>query len=384
VKLLFIATTIAGLALPMSSWGQRAPAAAKPETKTARYARLDKYARQLPNDGAATVEALAASLGAQARSDDDKARLIFAWLAYHVAYDAALLRADTMQLIYRCAPETVLQTRKTVCQGYAELFTDLATRMKLEAYTVTGYARDWLTAGNMLEQANSHAWNLYRVAGQLHIADATWGAGGISSESKEFEPAFAPFWFDIAPAQAIFSHLPTESSSQLLPAPVTPAAFQSWPYVAPEWFQLTTGPSLLQTFATRPGTLQSLPKIQVTKSAHTVQLVQVPLQGKLQAGQPVRFVLSAPTGVELTIEGDTGAVPLKPSGRYQQATITPRTSPLTLSAWQKADTTFMFSLQYEVVPAPHPPQLYRGRNRAAPLDSVVYLRHQSPRQPTRP
>lgn len=80
--------------LPAWGWSQHRavaarPAAPKVETMQARYARLDYFAQHLPDAQARTVDELAASLGAQARSDDDKARLIFAWLAYHIAYDVA-------------------------------------------------------------------------------------------------------------------------------------------------------------------------------------------------------------------------------------------------------------------------------------------------------
>jgi hypothetical protein len=58
-------------------------------SRQAHYARLDHLARQLPEAHAATLDHLAAALAGQARSADDKARLIFAWIAYHVAYDVA-------------------------------------------------------------------------------------------------------------------------------------------------------------------------------------------------------------------------------------------------------------------------------------------------------
>lgn len=152
------------------------PLAAKPETKQARYARLDQYAQHLPEAQAATLEKLAASLASQARTDDDKARLIFAWLAYHVAYDITLSADDTTHYYQRCMPGYVLQNRKAVCTGYADLFTELATRMKLPARTVSGHGRTWSDTGNLLDTANGHAWNAYKIAGTWHLADATWGA----------------------------------------------------------------------------------------------------------------------------------------------------------------------------------------------------------------
>ncbi|MGI4870722.1 MAG: transglutaminase domain-containing protein [Janthinobacterium lividum] len=364
--------------IPAWGWGQRRvvqlrPAPAKAETKETRYARLDQYARQLPETQATTLEKLATSLAAQARSDDDKARLIFAWLTHHIAYDVAYLHGDTTSLY---TPEAVLRSRKAICQGYADLFTDLATRMKLEAHTVSGHAYNWLTTGNPLNTTNGHAWNAYRIAGTWHLADATWGAGSMSLGSEEFEPKFKPYWFDLPSSQAIFTHLPDSITWQLLPSPVTIAAFRSWPYVEPVWFQLISSASLIRAFEVAKGAVRNLPTVEVETEAGgvPVQLVQVPLQPELVAGRPVRFVFQAPSSVRLTVDLYNKLVELQPNGVYQQATVIPAGDQLTVRAWHKADSTTIFLLQYQVIPALRPKRLQPGEHRKVPADSVVYLR----------
>lgn len=375
MKLLLAFVVIAGFLLPAYGWGQRTahPLAAKPETKQARYARLDQYAQHLPEAQAATLEKLAASLASQARTDDDKARLIFAWLAYHIAYDAAYLKGNTTHLY---TPEAVFSSRKAICQGYADLFTDLATRMKLEAHTVSGYARDWLTFDNMFDKANAHAWNAYRIVGTWHLADATWGAGGLSFGDEEFEQKFNPFWFDVSPEQAIFYHLPGDATWQLLPTSVTPTVYQNWPYIKPDWFQLISGASLIRAFGAAKGSVKSLPTVEAetTKVVSPVQIVQVPLQGELVAGRPVRFVFQAPAEVRLSIDLYDKLLVLQSDGRYQQATVTPAVDRLRVSAWNKADSTTIFSLEYEVIPAPRQRKLQPGEHRKVAADSIVYLR----------
>jgi transglutaminase-like putative cysteine protease len=376
MKILLALATVVGLLLSTYSWGRRVarPLAIKAEIKQARYARLDQYARYLPEAQAVTLEKLAAGLASQARTDDDKARLIFAWLAYHVAYDATLSVDDTTHFYHRCAPDYVLQHRKAVCQGYADLFTDLATRMKLPARTIMGHGRTWSDTGNLLGAANGHAWNTYQIAGIWHFADATWGAGGTLTTTNEFQQKFEPFWFDTPPTQLIFSHLPDSTAWQMLPKFVTPNTFQAWPYVEPAWFQLINATSLIQSLGAPKTHVSSLPKVTITNNTFKVRIIQVPLHHELIAGQPVKFIFQAPAEVELSAELDTSSVIMKPDGRYHQATIIPTTGHINISAWHKTDTTFICALQYEVVPAPRQKRLQPGQHRPTTADSVVYLR----------
>lgn len=367
--------------LPIWGWGQRRPATGldvtppKAETVQARYARLDQYAQHLPDTQAATLDKLAASLNTQAHSDDDKARLIFAWLTHHIAYDMAYLVGDTTRR-YRLTPKCVLQSRKAICQGYADLFTALATRMKLEANTVTGHGRDEDTVGDVLNEAGGHAWNVYRIAGTWHLADATWGTGGTLVGTDEFVWQFEPFWFDTPPSQMIFTHLPDSIAWQLLPIPVTRATFQRWPYVKPTWFQLVRGVDLLRAFEKSKATAQRLPTIEIMQHIPAVWLVQAPLCGELVAGQPITFAFLAPDEVEMTIEMDTCAMSLKPSGLYRQATVIPTVGRINISIWYKANKTIISSLQYDVLPAPRQRKLQPGQHHLSPTTSVLYIRRE--------
>jgi hypothetical protein len=378
MKLFFVAAFI-GFLTPFLSWGQVSPipsarlAAAKPESKQARYAQLDQYAQHLPESQAINLEKLTASLAAQARTDDDKARLIFSWLAHHVAYDVAYLRGDTTHLY---TPEAVLQSRKAICQGYADLFTEMATRMKLEALTVVGHAYDWLTTGNKLDNTNEHAWNVYRIAGNWHWADATWGAGNTGWDTNEFEAKFDDYWFDTPPAQAVFTHLPSQADWQLLPMPITAADFQRWPYIEPAWFKLVGGASLIRAFGSTKIALKNLPTLTIdaSKTSCPVQIVQAPIQSTLIAGQPVKFIFSAPSDIQLTVILFDKIVTLQSNGLHQQATIIPDSDRIHVSARHKADSTEVFSLEYDVIPVPRPRKMRPGEHRATPTDSIVYLR----------
>jgi transglutaminase/protease-like cytokinesis protein 3 len=183
----------------------RLPAVPVTQTGPARYAQLDQVAKQLTETHATTLDKLAAALAAYAHSDEDKARLVFAWIAYHVAYDVAYLQGSGVPHV---TAEQALTSRLAICQGYAELLTALASRMQLTAATVEGYATvdSNSPTSPVLGADRGHTWNVYRTNSGVHIVDTCWGAGNVSDDYAKFKQHFTPYWFNTPPEQAIFMH----------------------------------------------------------------------------------------------------------------------------------------------------------------------------------
>ena len=357
-------------ALPRTATGQSSQAASPPtRAVTTRDAELDRTARVLPDDRARTVPQLAASLAAHARTNHEKARLLFAWLAYHVAYDTEALRPGARQA--DCSPAAVLRNRRAVCQGYADLFTAVARQMKLPARTVIGRGR---TSSGKISSTTNHAWNVYQADGRWHLMDATWGAGGVGN--YRFGQRFSPFWFDTAPTKFIFSHLPEDSAWQLLPQTLGYAEFCQLPFAPAALLQL--GPweeNLSQWVSRSPGVpANALP--QAFDAEVAVRIEQVPLWAELPRRQPVVFRFSVPNGVELSVEANGRYTVLEGSDRSQQATVTPFSGPVTVWAGPAAGSgaavkSLVALLQYRV-PAVNPLRA-SGRGVLSP-DTVAYLR----------
>ena len=75
----------------------------------------------------------------RARTEEQKAWAIFCWVAHHVEYDAAGARGGDAR---PCGAEDVLRNRVCLAQGYANLFTALATHAGLRSEVVAGHVRD--------------------------------------------------------------------------------------------------------------------------------------------------------------------------------------------------------------------------------------------------
>ena len=351
----------------------RRPAAPVTAVRQTPYAQLDEIARLLPETQATALDQLAAALAAHARSDEEKARLIFAWIAYHVAYDVAGVQGRGALHV---TAEQALSSRLASCQGYADLFTSLATRMSLSATTVVGYANVDPTGSTLpvMGADRSHAWNIYRTASGAHLVDTCWGAGALSADAAAFLPQFDTYWFNPPPEQAIFMHWPLEASAQLLAAPVDAATFRRWPYVDATWFKAgINATSLRQALASATGKLVGKPLPRLYTTGQAVQLVQIPRHATLVAGQAATFVFAVGPGVEVGLEGSGWVVPAQAQGKYRRLTLTPTASAAPhIVTWLKADATKLFSLlDYQVVSAVR----RSDQARSAARDSVTYLRH---------
>ena len=349
--------------------GTRVEAQSRKETPeaivAARNNKLDRFARELPEQQAITAVKLARSLVVAAHSDDDKARLIFAWLAYHVAYDTDYLQGNRSR---GYSPGEVLRNRRSICQGYADLFTTLARLMQVPAHTVTGYART--DTRDAMPREPNHAWNVYLAKGTWHLADATWAAGSVSSPYR-FTPKYDPLWFDTTPTAFVFSHVPQDSTRQLLKAPVRVEQVYAWPFVTHELLRRgVSGTALLRALSrSRQASVTGLPEC--LPSPFEAQIEQVPLRAELEPRRAVVFRFSVPNDTEIAIENGGRTQVLQTNGIFREGTLRPEPGPLKVLLWLRKDSYWRYSLlQYHVAPVL---PLRELRRRFPDPDHVAYM-----------
>src|SRR5262245_18744248 len=99
------------LLLPAAVGRGAEPAAEKADG----YEELDRHALQAPAEAEASLAKLARYLAGPCKTDRDKARVVFRWIADRIAYDTEAVAAGR--------PGTrdaagVLKSRKAACEGY--------------------------------------------------------------------------------------------------------------------------------------------------------------------------------------------------------------------------------------------------------------------------
>ena len=104
------------------------------------FVRIDHDVRNLTEAEQRSVPELIAALNQIAESDWEKTRALFIWTTHNIAYDTdSFFRGIS-------GPSDAagtFETRKSVCEGYANLFTEIGRGLGLEVVKVHGYAKGW-------------------------------------------------------------------------------------------------------------------------------------------------------------------------------------------------------------------------------------------------
>jgi hypothetical protein len=181
--------------------------------------KIDRHARQTPAACTSSPTQLAQYLTAPYARDQDKARAIFSWIAYHISYDPKPPVAHVTRAALQ-APQQVLERRKAVCQGYANLFRALCTKAGLEARVVSGLSRQTGFGG-----IGGHSWNAIYLDGAWKLLDVTWAAGSVDLEGRHLQ-TFRDAFFLMPPEKFVLQHLPYDPVWQLLFRPLSLEAFE--------------------------------------------------------------------------------------------------------------------------------------------------------------
>lgn len=124
------------------------------------------------------IAALAQSITENIESDYDKALAIHDWVCKNIFYDT-----DSIDGLSNNAPyiaTEVLESKRAVCLGYANLYAALCRSIDIPCNVVTGYAlgvgngeKTWNKTNSTTADAN-HAWNEVYIDNRWVIVDTTW------------------------------------------------------------------------------------------------------------------------------------------------------------------------------------------------------------------
>jgi hypothetical protein len=189
------------------------------------FRETDEQALSAPAGAAESLDALSAYLAGISRDDLHRARAIWRWITANIDYDTAKKNYT--------ARET-LRDRRGTCQGYAELFVELARRAGIRSIEVTGYSRaSGYRPGDRV--VNNHAWNAVLAGGKWYLLDCSSGAGLV--RDGRFARDYREHYFFTPPGEFIYSHLPELPRWQLLPDKMSKREFESLPYYRYGYFQ---------------------------------------------------------------------------------------------------------------------------------------------------
>jgi len=253
---------------------------------------IDKHARKCPESETKTVKTLATYLMQKAKTDEEKSRAIYVWLAQNISYNDEEYNTGVYKTYNT---EDVLLKRTSVCEGYSNLYLALATEMNLEAIKISGYSKGYgYTEGEKFGKTD-HAWNAVKINGAWKIVDATWGTGytetvnGKASSVKEFSND----WFNVEPAAAVFTHFPESASNLFLEQTITLADYQKMPCIRVSHFHLGFDANKTLTSVLKDPTKKIA---EIYEIETHVEIVNAPEELKLSRNKTYDFEIYVPRG----------------------------------------------------------------------------------------
>ena len=310
-----------------------------------KYPVLDEYARNTPSQAEASIAALASWLVRPASNDLEKMRLIFTWVATHIHYDDNGYNTGNYSDV---DAETVLRNRVAVCQGYSNLFNELARQAGLESVVVTGYAKGIsYRPGERFSETN-HAWNAVRINGAWKLLDATWAAGygkGVNGRLVTVMK-FEEYWFDTCPEEFIFTHFPEKESFQFNQPRINLARFENMPYASSQYFKL--GFNGRYCFpAVVNGTIRSFPK--ACGASGDISVLSMPSGNIIPSGSTIKVRIRSDNAVKIACDNAGRITDMIREGNLFSADISANTGLLSLMANFGGDAgIYETFLEYEV------------------------------------
>ena len=180
----------------------------------------DHYSSLFPRSQVTSLQQLAQQLTSPFPSETDKARVIFSWLHHNIRYDVDSFFANNVK---GSTPQSTLQSGLAVCEGYAALFTNLATYAGLESVVISGHGKGFgytpLLPGAPLPPYNAgHAWNAVRIDdGEWKLIDACWGAGHVQGKGQPYVQQFHERYFTMENEEFGIKHFPGNKDMFYLP-----------------------------------------------------------------------------------------------------------------------------------------------------------------------
>lgn len=290
----------------------------------------DTHAAKFPRQSVPSLDWLAPQLVAPFSSPTDRARAIFTWLHHNISYDVVGFFNKTLK---PSTPASTLSTGLAVCQGYADLFTALASKVGLESVVVGGHGKGFgftklSPSAPVPSESHNHAWNAVKIDnGDWNLIDCCWGAGHIQGEGKPYVKSFTPSFFTMSNEEFGLRHFPT-NRSQFFRADGRRIPWD-------EYILGDRGGELVQVFSRVVPTeglaetkiLPKYLKVPITPSKHSSPTVRFQFEKVCEHWDPVRHGPGKPYVYILKIHGQDGRqgdyVPFQTNGAVWWADVPP-------------------------------------------------------------
>lgn len=284
---------------------------------------IDSMAIHAPLEVGHDTGSVAAYLLKFCKTDIEKARAAYTWEANNIRYDDNAYNTGRQPVLQ---PNAILRSRRSVCEGYSNLYKAICEAMGLEALRIDGYAKAYgYHAGEKFDgDPPNHSWNAVKIDGNWILVDVTWGAGHAEGGRGKLvsRKDFTPYWFNVNKYEFLYKHYPIDPQWQLIPQPVSLKQYEDeMPHVQDPIFMLGFDAKDMLEKALSKTLPKQLPEVFTT--THNVKVVDFPLNGVLAAGTDATFSIKSDEDLQIAISNDLKKPPVMMSktGNTYTATL---------------------------------------------------------------
>ncbi|MCK0110296.1 hypothetical protein MWU58_13420 [Flavobacteriaceae bacterium S0825] len=214
------------------------------------YELVDKVVGDYPSYS--NLETLSERIKKDFKTDINKARAAYVWIANNIDYDIETTRKPKVFNTFMYFSEKdyerhvkarlkrkvkmALMTKKALCEGYSAMFVELCELLDLESKIVNGIAKVRPSEINSNKKTKNHAWNVIKIDGKWQLVDVGWANGFIDDISGDWVNDFNDFFFLTNPEHFITSHYPKLKEWQLLNKTISLESFYEKPIFYTHYF----------------------------------------------------------------------------------------------------------------------------------------------------
>jgi transglutaminase/protease-like cytokinesis protein 3 len=193
-----------------------------------------------------SYEELTKQISKDFRTDAERARAAFAWIAMNISYDTkGINKVQKVQFTYSSEEDLktqkaafrkdlasqVLKKRKALCEGYATLYQEICKLLAIECVIVPGIAKRFSSEIGKRDLPSNHVWNAIKINGEWKLVDITWAAGSVDFSKMLFRKDYLPAYYDCSPEEFALKHYPDDSQYLLLDSAFSKEDFAFQPAV---------------------------------------------------------------------------------------------------------------------------------------------------------
>ncbi len=175
------------------------------------FTSINYYTPNIPRAKTYSADSIAWYIQSNYKSNKERLSAIYGWVITNIRYDKDSMYSINWSLYHEEKIIATLRRKSGVCENYATLFTDLATKCGFRSFVINGYTRQ---SGSV--NGAGHSWCAVWFESEWYLCDPTWDAG---SSGKVF-------YFLVSPAQFIQTHMPFDPLWQLLDNSITDHEFR--------------------------------------------------------------------------------------------------------------------------------------------------------------